>query len=505
MSNAQSLPCRLDEALRQFRSSPSAKDVAFTVKFLPYQLYPNATEEGEDKYEWTKYDDSEDKMQKYITLMSTYGKEAGIDFDFHGPVANTLDAHRLIQHYQDETGAETANKIVDSLYAQYFTQQAHPSTSETLLKAAIDAGIDKTAAEAFVRDKYEGLPEVKRLIREQASDGVDSVPYIVIEGKRRDFTLVGAKEVGEYLKTLEGVVKEAGDSKLFQIRGLVGDSRCCYVRSLTSLSLAALGFFFPITALSLFDHLRKIEENHSSNKARAMARPRRDCSIPRYECRIRIRARAGNDPKTATWDHGESHLENSDSYKMRWLMLWRTTLLISKLLTFNASNSVNALALKLDGEIDTHPSRSPYNPTDDAKDVPSSLELLLYQRTIKSVNALGPGWVGHTIPSAAVYPLAIGAEILGKFYGIVAGYASGVWTTGAPSNFYIISWGTIKLYIWSEDSAVRIGWDFVHSVAVRMIVDTQRGFVGLFDASFVHVASGVMVHVKLTIKGKGGY
>ena len=40
-------------------------------------------------------------------------------------------------------------------------------------------------------------------------DSCSQVPYVVVEGKRRDFTLVGAKEVGEYLKTLEVVAKEA--------------------------------------------------------------------------------------------------------------------------------------------------------------------------------------------------------------------------------------------------------------------------------------------------------
>lgn len=39
-------------ALRQFRSSPSSKEVSFTIKFFPYQLYPEASKEGEDKYEW---------------------------------------------------------------------------------------------------------------------------------------------------------------------------------------------------------------------------------------------------------------------------------------------------------------------------------------------------------------------------------------------------------------------------------------------------------------------
>ena len=36
-----------------------------------------------------------------------------------------------------------------------------------------------------------------------------AVPYIVLEGKRRDFTLEGAKEVDDYLKEFEKVVKES--------------------------------------------------------------------------------------------------------------------------------------------------------------------------------------------------------------------------------------------------------------------------------------------------------
>ena len=47
------------------------------------------------------------------------------------------------------------------------------------------------------------------LIREQAGNGVDSVPYVVLEGKRRDLTLVGAKEVEEYVKEFEKLAKES--------------------------------------------------------------------------------------------------------------------------------------------------------------------------------------------------------------------------------------------------------------------------------------------------------
>ena len=51
-------------------------------------------------------------MKKYTTLMAAYGVGVGIDFKFGGKVANTLDAHRLIQHYQEEMGPKTADKIV---------------------------------------------------------------------------------------------------------------------------------------------------------------------------------------------------------------------------------------------------------------------------------------------------------------------------------------------------------------------------------------------------------
>lgn len=141
--------------------------------------------------------------------MSAYGVGVGIDFNFRGTIANTMDAHRMIQHYQEETGPGTADKIVNSLYAQYFETEASPSGHDTLLKAAKDAGIEETKAKAFISDEYEGLQETKMLIREQAGNGIDAVPYIVLEGKRRDFTIEGAKEVEEYLKEFEKVVKES--------------------------------------------------------------------------------------------------------------------------------------------------------------------------------------------------------------------------------------------------------------------------------------------------------
>ncbi|KAE9375262.1 thioredoxin-like protein [Stipitochalara longipes BDJ] len=203
---------RLDEALRRVRATDAASKVNFTVVFYPYQLYPEATQEGESKYDWykkSKYGDSAEKMQMYTTLMSAYGASAGITYKFGGTVANTLQAHRVIQHFQESKGAEVADQLVNSLYRQYFEEEAHPSSEETLVAACVEAGISKDEAEKVVKDKDEGLQETKMKIREQAGNGVDSVPFIVFEGKRRDVTIQGANEVEDYEKAMQTIVKES--------------------------------------------------------------------------------------------------------------------------------------------------------------------------------------------------------------------------------------------------------------------------------------------------------
>lgn len=200
---------RLSKALSQL---PSDSPVSFSVKYMPYQLYPDASQDGEDKYEWyrkSRYGDSEQKMKMYTILMSSYGKGEGIEYKFGGTVANTLQAHRVIQHYQETKGPETTDRIVDSLYKQYFEDEQHPSSPETLLKATTEAGIPESDARAFIEDENEGMMDVKMLIREQAGNGIDAVPYIVIEGKRRDMTLEGCREVEEYVKALKQVIKES--------------------------------------------------------------------------------------------------------------------------------------------------------------------------------------------------------------------------------------------------------------------------------------------------------
>lgn len=204
---------RLQKSLDAYQASNPDSNVTFHLHFLPFQLYPEISREGEDKQAWYKrsrYGDSNEKMRMYETIMKSYGRACGIDFSFAGTFANTQQAHRVVYVVQEQwKDGDEALRVVEALYRMYFEEGKHPSSAETLLAALEEAGIGRDEARQIVEDEDEGLAETKALIREAISDGIDAVPYVVIEGKRRDFSMAGTKEVEEYAKALRQVAQES--------------------------------------------------------------------------------------------------------------------------------------------------------------------------------------------------------------------------------------------------------------------------------------------------------
>lgn len=133
--------------------------------------------------------------------------------NFGGRMGNTLHAHRVIQHFQDAEhggGGSDArtNRLVEALYAAYFTRAQHPAADETLVAACVEAGVAEDEAREVVADRERGLRQVRDRLRMNGED-VDAVPVVMVEGKRRDLTLTGAKEVADYVKALQTIVKES--------------------------------------------------------------------------------------------------------------------------------------------------------------------------------------------------------------------------------------------------------------------------------------------------------
>jgi predicted DsbA family dithiol-disulfide isomerase len=140
--------------------------------------------------------------------MLSLAEPLGLPLRFDGPTGNTLPAHRVIQLVQAERGADAASRLVDGLYRRYFGEAAHPAAGETLVGACVEAGLGEDEAKALVGDTERGERDVRNRMREVARDN-DAVPVVTVEGKRRDITLTGAKEVAEYVKALETVIKES--------------------------------------------------------------------------------------------------------------------------------------------------------------------------------------------------------------------------------------------------------------------------------------------------------
>ncbi|KAF7545081.1 hypothetical protein G7046_g9643 [Stylonectria norvegica] len=199
---------RLGQALAQVRATNPSTN--FTMTFEPHQLHTFFPESA-DRQKWlldNEYNGDANKQQVTQAYMKTLGEPLGIAFNFSGEMGNTLHSHRVIQLVQDAHGPAVTNKLVDALFRRFFQEAQHPSSDETLRQACVEAGVDEAEAKELVEDHSKGERKVKEHIMRTGMNG-DAVPDVLIEGKRRDFTLTGAKEVADYVKALETVVKES--------------------------------------------------------------------------------------------------------------------------------------------------------------------------------------------------------------------------------------------------------------------------------------------------------
>jgi len=199
---------RLHIALSDFNS----QTVSFRLRFAPYQLHPSLPETGTDKRAWyiANRFGSEERMRAYSTVMGAYGRAAGIDYKFGGLIANSLNSLRAVMWVQDELNdQEKALLVLQSLYTQYFEQEKSLADRETVRTALERAGVSESEVTAFMDDETLHMALTKAEIREQETNSIDAVPFLTMEGKKRDLHLEGAKEVEQYVKALETIAKES--------------------------------------------------------------------------------------------------------------------------------------------------------------------------------------------------------------------------------------------------------------------------------------------------------
>jgi predicted DsbA family dithiol-disulfide isomerase len=192
---------RLEQALEIF---PKKEEVE--IEWKSFQLDPNTkSAPGKDAYtylaerygrdiEWSK------AMHENVTNMAA---EVGLEYRFDkAKIANSFDAHRL-EHLAKKLGLGT--KVVELIFAAYFTEGKDIADIETLIEIGKAAGIDQQEIEKVFKGSDFGNA-VRQDILEAQQLGVTGVPFFVFN---RKYGISGAQPVAEFSRTLEQVLSEA--------------------------------------------------------------------------------------------------------------------------------------------------------------------------------------------------------------------------------------------------------------------------------------------------------
>lgn len=134
--------------------------------------------------------------------VSKMAKEVGLHYDFDkAKISNTLDAARLL-HFAKNYGKQDAVK--EKLFAAHFVLGLDIANHETLLKLAVEIGLDaKTTREMLETQMY--LDAVCNDITEVKNIGISGVPFFVID---RKYSISGAQDVKVFLDVFEKAFQE---------------------------------------------------------------------------------------------------------------------------------------------------------------------------------------------------------------------------------------------------------------------------------------------------------
>jgi predicted DsbA family dithiol-disulfide isomerase len=150
-----------------------------------------------------KYGKTVEEAQGMLDSMTATAATEGLDFHFERVQAgNTFDAHRLL-HLAADRGVQDALK--ERLVHAYFTEGAPVDDHPTLVRLAVEAGLDRDeAAQVLTAGTF--ADEVRADEAEAHALGITGVPFFVLD---RRYGVSGAQSAEVLLNAL----REAWDSQ----------------------------------------------------------------------------------------------------------------------------------------------------------------------------------------------------------------------------------------------------------------------------------------------------
>ena len=99
-------------------------------------------------------------------------------------------------------------------------------------------------------------------------------------------------------------------------------------------------------------------------------------------------------------------------------------------------------------------------------------------------------------PGELFMPIQTAVEVLEAFYTGIAMNAHGEWRRKTPRIWIRITLGAIGLVMTATEGTT-VPWEFVTWFALEMLKLTERGYTGMYTASFVHPTMGNTIWVSL--------
>ena len=187
----------LDQALEIL----AAQGVNVEVEWLPYQLNPTMPAEGMDRKEFRTKRFGWDNALAMDARAVEAGRRTGAEFNYQlqTRTPNTMASHALARLAHVEGGAALQGKVVDALFAAYFTHGKDISDQAVLEQIADDAGMEPGA---FQRSQ-QSHAEVRELDNAIRSVGLSSVPSYMVDGR---LLFSGSQDVNDYVRQLASAV-----------------------------------------------------------------------------------------------------------------------------------------------------------------------------------------------------------------------------------------------------------------------------------------------------------
>ena len=189
---------RLEKALTM------VPDVEVEVFWRPFQLDHTLPEEGMDRQEYLRDKfGSDEQASEVYEAVKTAGAQEQLPFAFDKIEVspNTLNAHRVIRWAQAE-GVQEA--VVERLFQLYFQEGANLTERETLVGAAVHAGMDPAVLEHLLQGDVDKA-ETQAEIAQAQQMGVTGVPAFIVGGR---YAVLGAREPEVIAQAIMQVVKE---------------------------------------------------------------------------------------------------------------------------------------------------------------------------------------------------------------------------------------------------------------------------------------------------------